>query len=650
MAPFTRAAYALAGMLVGASALPGCQTDADERVALAGLSSVCRINSDCSELLACVFERCHEECTSSRDCERGSRCMRTSQGRNVCQLPDESACSDELPCPGDQVCGADAQCRDGCRSDDECVSEQVCSRATCADPVELDKGGVLPPAPGPQATPVPCGFDSDCPLPLVCSSGTCRPECARDEDCAAGERCEDASCVASPLPGSCLRSSDCGEGDVCKGGRCEPAAAPSACDFDSDCGVDGQHCESGTCRCECATDAECGPTQRCEGACQCAPNRVIDGDVTISNDRELAALSDVVEITGQLTIDSYRYGVMRLPHLRKANRVAAAGRNTTVVFEALEEVPESFSCYMDCRIEALRVVGELTFSSPAAGELNLPALEAAGSFYFKDSPYMTGLRVPRLATAKELLLHGLPALTFVEAPRLKTVETVNVSATERLRDLSLPLAEPTVYLYISASSGLRSVSLPRARSLDEKLLILNNYQLRSVDLRGLELVREVEVSQLPSLVDLNLAKLARVTGRAQFTSISSPLALSFPALLSTGDLTFTGSSQVSSLSAPRLTEVGNLEVSAMPGLHSLDLSQLTQASSVYVTGTSLSELDTLDQARAGSLGVVLGNVSIIANPALPTCAVTSLRVSLSDGLGGEFFDQDNCSCAGAFCP
>ncbi|MDF3068966.1 MAG: uncharacterized protein K0R38_4567 [Polyangiaceae bacterium] len=650
MRRISRFVHAGAALLVTALALPSCQSDVEGRVALAGLSSGCRINSDCGELLVCVFERCHQECTSSRDCERGSRCMRTEQGRNVCQLPDESACSDEQGCPGTQVCGPDAECRDGCRSDDECVSEQVCRQATCADPVELGPEGALPPAPEPPATPVPCAFDSDCPLPLVCSAGSCRPECAGDDDCAPGERCAGADCVPLAIPGACLRNSDCEVGDVCEAGRCEASAAMPECDYDSDCSVAGQRCLAERCRCECATDADCGPSQACEGECQCVPNRVIYGDVTVSNERELAVLADVVEVTGQLSVDSYRSGTLRFPRLRKANRVAVSGINATVEFEALEEVTEAFYCHQDCRAEALRIVGDFTISTPAVRELKLPALETAGVFWLKDSPYVTALRLPRLTTAKELMLQNVAGLVTVEAPLLRALESLNVSGTKRLRRLSLPLAEPTVNLFVSSSPGIESVSLPRAQALSGKLYLYDTPQLRSLDLRQLASIGQIELRELARLTDLNLASLERVPSGAQFAHITSPLALSLPALMSAGPFTFTGSSLATSFSAPNVTELGNLELSGLQGLQTLDLSKLSRAGTVYITATGLTHLDTLDQSRAGSLSVTSGDVSIVGNPALPVCVVSSLRASLSDGLGGELFNQNNCSCAGTFCP
>src|SRR5882724_2504033 len=114
----------------------------------------CSINSECDNPLVCAFKRCHNQCTSSRDCMIGLRCVQAkdvdtgmSLGGTVCQLPDEATkpCTLNSDCPGAQICGIDAKCRDQCALDKDCVvKDQVCTEHTCADKVELNDNGGLP--------------------------------------------------------------------------------------------------------------------------------------------------------------------------------------------------------------------------------------------------------------------------------------------------------------------------------------------------------------------------------------------------------------------------------------------------------------------------------------------------------------------------
>src|SRR6185503_21027505 len=53
-----------------------CGDDAaTERVRRAKVSEGCAINSDCSSDLKCVWQRCHVECETSKDCDAALRCV-----------------------------------------------------------------------------------------------------------------------------------------------------------------------------------------------------------------------------------------------------------------------------------------------------------------------------------------------------------------------------------------------------------------------------------------------------------------------------------------------------------------------------------------------------------------------------------------------
>jgi hypothetical protein len=375
-----------AALVVACEVLGGCQSDVESKIALAGLSSSCHINSDCKTDLACVFQRCHEQCSSSRDCDRGSRCVEGQGSRNVCQLADEVRCDANGSCRGDQVCGVDGECRDACSSDAACISEQVCRAGTCADRDELDARGELSPSPDrPENALTPCGFDSDCPGALVCRAGACVVECQDDTNCRQGESCHDGRCAAPPLTiNGCLRNSDCKAGERCLSGACQPLPEPPQpeCDYDSDCKRAGEHCQSGACQCECASDADCSFGQVCQDACQCVVGRVVQGNVYVTNQRQLEAIEDVVEVTGQLMIAIPGPGEYHLPNLRKAGLFNAAERRAKIVAEALEEVKQAFICNEECEAPRLKKAGSVSLNSPMMASFELPELEESGDYSF----------------------------------------------------------------------------------------------------------------------------------------------------------------------------------------------------------------------------------------------------------------------------
>ena len=104
------------GIAFGLVAACGSDSTEDKRV-LAELSQGCVLNSDCKSPLVCVFRKCHEQCTETRDCPDGLLCVAADEDSlRVCQLPTETKCYSTHDCPGKQVCGPDGRCRDFCDS------------------------------------------------------------------------------------------------------------------------------------------------------------------------------------------------------------------------------------------------------------------------------------------------------------------------------------------------------------------------------------------------------------------------------------------------------------------------------------------------------------------------------------------------------
>jgi hypothetical protein len=94
-------------------------------------------------------------------------------------------------------------------------------------------------AAGPDAAPadtaaMSCLLNADCPNPLACAFGRCRPYCLEAGDCPAGQRCvrtPGADVCLLPAEDHCARNADCPSGLVCAPDlRCR-----SQCKQTSDC-------------------------------------------------------------------------------------------------------------------------------------------------------------------------------------------------------------------------------------------------------------------------------------------------------------------------------------------------------------------------------------------------------------------------------
>jgi hypothetical protein len=239
---------------------------------LSDLSQGCSINSDCNDPLVCAFKRCHNACTTTRDCMVPLRCVASDRPFHVCQLDSERKCTYNSDCPVRQVCAADAQCRDQCQGDADCLAGQTCVAGACAERNELNDAGMLPVVSkeaGPSSG-QPCVYNSQCPSPLVCRTNLCQLECLNSLDCSDGRQCVDGRCQVPVCP----------EVD---------AGAGKSCAFSSDC-LAPLICRSGTCTCECRVGGDCPTGYDCAGN-RCAPSNVdsigSEGGMVVSPDRRL---------------------------------------------------------------------------------------------------------------------------------------------------------------------------------------------------------------------------------------------------------------------------------------------------------------------------------------------------------------------------
>jgi len=117
--------------------------------------------------------------------------------------------------------------------------------------------GDKPKAPG-------CKGDKDCKKPgaTKCSANKC-VECVADLQCGKGKKCnlKTNACIAKP---ECEKDDQCAAGKVCQAGKCK------ACASDNECGPGGS-CDAGACKkaAKCAKDEDCADDEDClNGFCK----------------------------------------------------------------------------------------------------------------------------------------------------------------------------------------------------------------------------------------------------------------------------------------------------------------------------------------------------------------------------------------------
>ncbi len=457
---YLRALFAVAASAPLLSALPGCDSNVAEKIALAQLAQSCLVNSDCNAPLVCAFEACHAECESSRDCDAGARCVAAARPYKVCQLEEERACERGTDCPEGLVCGVDGECRDQCLTVNDCVEGQLCVSGTCADTSELTDAGQLTPAPGKEvgAEGAPCVYVSDCSGALLCRGQACLAECKADRDCDAGEICQDTRCVpdgSQPLACSyhsdcdtehgqrclgggcrcmCAEDRDCAVGQTCDGCGCVSAPdAPKDCVYASDCDVSGQICKNRVCACECKADADCGDEQRCDG-CGCVSasspvKGIVLGTVTIDSSLQLPQYRGVTEIYGDLFIND----------------------------TSIADLGDTFA-------ELRKVVGTIQiYQSLQLTRITMPKLESAGHFYLDYAGKVEAIELPRFKSGR------------IDLGGTQELRTLNLESWEsgafggynlgHLQVLSLPSVVELGSFSIGNSLELTSIQMPKLQKV-----------------------------------------------------------------------------------------------------------------------------------------------------------------------------------------
>ena len=333
----------------------GCRSDSDrcpQGVCKAGVGCVaCVLDSQCGTGQVCANNACVPGCSAQNPtCPSGLTCDAT---RGLCV-----ECQDNTQCPNAPLtvcnpatstcvqCATGADCRDhsrpvcdpasntcvGCVANTDCPNNGVCSQQRCVQCLsDAQCGGNTPRCNATTNTCVAClpGATDNCPTNQYCRpdfrceqgcktgtdcpSGVCLPNhscqaCTADIQCAAGNICQNGTCI-----GACSATSPCGANQTCCGGRCESLQLDAA-----NCGACGRSCTTnqaccaGACKStttltDCgACGVSCGVDQFCDTAsCKdktfpnfCANRNVVairDG-VTLDNAATVVLASTITQV------------------------------------------------------------------------------------------------------------------------------------------------------------------------------------------------------------------------------------------------------------------------------------------------------------------------------------------------------------------
>jgi hypothetical protein len=412
---------------------------------------------------------------------------------------------------------------------------------------------------------------------------------------------------AGTTPATLLRKDPIAPGDVCAAGG---VTVHSGVDDNGDGVLEDGEIDQSTTVCDVDDIWEgdfSGDLSDPAIAARFAAVRVVTGSVSIQSDADVA-LPALEVIGGGLSLDG-KMAALDLPALR------TIGGDVTVDVPGIDAFTlpavqtiggELFITGNGVHGEsiaapALRSIGgRLVLFWGAEGALDLPTLQTIGGSLVLEGS-LTSLGLDQLASVGGDLHFDDLQLTALQLPAVRTIAgKLEVYGSDKLATIELPALEQLGELHLSGPKGLRSVRLPALTTIHGKLGVYDAIALDTLVLTQLAHVdASVVILDAPALHGMDVSSLATV-GLEPLGDypISIELAdagfdaLSFPSLVSAGDVTIETDPNLRTVSLPLLRTATALDFGASPLLTSVSAPRVTRLS--YINVTEVPALTTFD--------------------------------------------------------
>ena len=367
----------------------------------------------------------------------------------------------------------------------------------------------------------------------------------------------------------------------------------------------------------------------------------IEGDVTVNNSIDAAALVGVTTITGDLTINAPSLQSIDLSALE-----SLGGSLHVLGFDNPHLTVNAVTIGHDIDVQGASGLTELEF----------PRLSSVtGSIVIDHAPHLTNLTVPELVTIGDNLYIGnseagpvdeivnqslatlsFPKLTTIASqwcvaknPALTSVAFPKLTSVSEALDANLAIApDPDHVPGFARNPQLASLDLSALITVGDSLFIQNS-AITSLDLSALSSVKNtIDLSSNPLMTSFDLSALESTgmfsSTQALFTEISLPS-------LTTADqgITITSDDQLASVSLPALTSAGTLYVDYLLVLTTVDLPLLTTTSG----GINLNDNPQLATISLPQVTTIHGPLAVGDDTALAT-----LDVPVATSMGAFIVD------------
>lgn len=233
----------------------------------------CIDDLDCTGNNICIADRCVQPAVDAKDNAEAGLCQ-ACEDTNDCSEEDARCVRlnyQHSTKTGEKICSRVCELDDDCPINFECVniSDEVGVPAQCLPKIDSANNGDLRTCTNNAG--LECVKAKECGVGESCVNNECTAPgqggtggCSSDAQCASGETCRGATCVAESQE-ECVSRSDCSSGEVCVDAKC--VQEKISCVFNSEC-ADGK-CVNGECAAGCSVTDDCGPYEYCrkpEGA------------------------------------------------------------------------------------------------------------------------------------------------------------------------------------------------------------------------------------------------------------------------------------------------------------------------------------------------------------------------------------------------
>jgi len=364
------------------------------------------------------------------------------------------------------------------------------------------------------------------------------------------------------------------------------------------------------------------------------------GDVIIdtASATDVTGLSCLTRVNGDLVVEKTSLQTLELPDLEQvggATRLLDNAELLTTTLPALETVGNQLVVDGSPQLTALDLGGLVSVGdrlsvdgAPFLSTIDLSSLQFADELLLNRLTSLSDVTLPQLTTVDGKLEVWATGATILDAPRLETVGTLSLLEgsipAPNLPNLRAVLLDVRLVL-----TGVQTLGLPSLESVGQELRLLSNPNLATLSLPALRSVGAATLQDDPVLGSVDLSAL-QIADAVRLRDLDGLQTFELPDLVASNVLSVVDCGFLEHVGAPDASWVGTVRFDNDDALTSFDLGSVDtigagKADELYIGGNEL----LADHDGLGALTRIVGSLTIVDNPSLPTAVADALADSVT---------------------